>query len=81
MNLRTAVSISWVVTPGRTREPASARAWAVSRPARRMQLDFAGGFERDHFHLVHFPSSSMIFALVSSMPPRSGTRFSTPLPS
>ena len=33
---RTALSISWVVTPGRTMKPARARAWAVSRPARRM---------------------------------------------
>ena len=44
-------------------------------------LDFAGRFERDHIHLVHFPSNSMILVFVSSMPPRSGTRLSTPFSS
>ena len=46
-----------------------------------LALDFAGRFERDHIHLVHFPSNSMILVFVSSMPPRSGTRLSTPFSS
>ena len=45
MNLRTASSISLVVTPGRTILPASARAWAVIRPALRMASCSRGDFK------------------------------------
>ena len=44
MNLRTASSISLVVMPGRTMLPASARAWAVTRPALRMASCSLGDF-------------------------------------
>ncbi len=48
MNLRTAVSISRVVTPGRTILPASARAAAVICPARRIPSISLGWLQRNH---------------------------------